>query len=154
MVASHKHRLLQVGFAFAAIAILVLGIRIISSRQAQVPTETLAALNVQKITERALEIAGADYQGKPTDIRAVKTTIGELDVISCNPVGALVNSVTELLEGEPDWCNPKTSVWTIGLSGEFGRGDTVTHSLSIVLDGAGRFIRMGSGAMAQPAESD
>lgn len=151
---SMKKRIVPLGFALAAVLMLISGIWIATRRETRVPAATMTELGQPEITARALDIAGDDYQGKPTAVRANKTTMGELDVISCNPMSAWVSGFYDALKGELDWCNPNTTVWVVDLDGDFRQGNTATRSLSIVLDGAGKFIRLGSGALVQRAELD
>lgn len=137
-------RLTWAAFFVAIIAVLACGIWLVSSRQLWISETIPSESNVQEIIARATEIAGNEFRGIPTDVRASKTTLGKLNVVSCNPSSAWVSSLVAHLQSELDWCNPNTPAWVVELDGTFHKGGIVTHSIEVVLDNQGKFIRLGS----------
>jgi hypothetical protein len=102
--------------------------------------------------ERALAIAENEYQGTARELHGARMTMGELGAIECSPLGAIFSMVVDAWRGNLNWCDPGTEVWVVDMKGEFHLNGVVTRSLSIVLDGKGKLVRVGTAAMLPDAK--
>jgi hypothetical protein len=104
------------------------------------------------IEERALAIAEHEYHGKWTEVQETRTTMGELGAVECTSLGTLVSTVVNFVRGNLNWCDSRTEVWVLDFKGEFRVNGAVAPTLSVVLDGHGKLVRVGTNTEMQGAK--
>lgn len=150
---STHRRIITLTFIAAFVVLFLSGIWLAANRETRTTTYSAPELSQDQITQRALEIARAQYNGAPVQVLATKTTMGESGVINCNPMTGWLAGTLDKIEGKPDWCAADTIVWIIDLRGDFRHGAVVTNALSVAVDGTGKFIRLDTGELTT-ADSD